>query len=143
MEDELFNTYSLLLEKTFRQVKRYAKRKFKEMKLGVTVDQWAILKMLNEENQLSQKEISEAIFKDNATLTRIIDLLCKKGLTQRVADANDRRKFRIHLTSNGKKKVEEIYPKIKAIREKAWENLSPEDFGNFKKILLTIYANLE
>jgi hypothetical protein len=38
--------------------------------------------------------------------------------------------------------VEECLPEVQKIRMKAWENLSPDDFGEFKRILESIYENL-
>lgn len=142
MEENYFNYYSFLLERTSRRVKQYAQKEFKTQNFGITVDQWAILKKLNENNGLSQSELAEMTFKDTPTLTRIIDLLCEKGLTHRQVDEHDRRKFIVALTELGKNKIYELSPKIDLIRKKAWENLSVEDFDYFKKILDTIYQNL-
>jgi DNA-binding MarR family transcriptional regulator len=56
---------------------------------------------------------------------------------------NDRRSFHIHLTELGKNRVAEWNPKMSEIRMKAWENLSEEDYLNLKRILNTIYTNLD
>lgn len=143
MEEPFFNHYSFLLDRTSRRVKQYAQQQFKLQNFGITVDQWLILKKLNETDNLSQSELAEIAFKDTPTLTRIIDLLCEKGLTERRMDTQDRRKFIVHLTELGQAKVEELSPKIDLIRQKAWENLSKVDFDHFKKVLETIYNNLE
>jgi DNA-binding MarR family transcriptional regulator len=59
-----------------------------------------------------------------------------------VPHPQDRRSFQLHLTDSGLEKVSELKPKILEIREKAWENLTPKDFEEFKRILDTIYQNL-
>jgi DNA-binding MarR family transcriptional regulator len=143
MTEERYNSYSFLLDRTARRVKQYAQQKFKELNLNVTVDQWLLLKHLYENKSMKQNELAELLFKDNPTLTRIIDLLCDKGLTVRKQHPDDRRSFHVELTKQGKKKVEEMKPRIKDIRLKAWEGLSEKDFGHFKKVLDTIYRNLE
>jgi hypothetical protein len=38
--------------------------------------------------------------------------------------------------------VKALKPQIATIRQKAWENLNEKDFGEFKRILNTIYDNL-
>jgi hypothetical protein len=48
----------------------------------------------------------------------------------------------LHLTATGVGKVTALRPQILKIREKAWENLSDQDFQEFKRILDTIYQNL-
>lgn len=143
MNDEMYNAYSFLLDRTARRVKQYAQQKFKELKFRITVDQWLVLKHLYENDSMKQNALAELLFKDNPTLTRIIDLLCKKGLTVRNPHPNDRRCYLVSLTKAGRKKVELLIPKVRAIRLKAWEGLSERDFTHFKKVLNTIYKNLE
>lgn len=143
MTQELFARYSFLLDRTARKVKQYAQQQFKQGDFDVTVDQWLILKNLSENRHLSQTELANLVFKDHPTLTRIIDLLCKKGYVERVPHPMDRRSFQLHLTEIGVSKVAEIKPKVLEIREKAWENLNETDFEEFKRILNTIYQNLD
>ena len=143
MNEELYNSYSVLLDRTARRVKQYAQQKFKELDFNVTVDQWLVLKHLNDDEEMKQNELAEKLFKDNPTLTRIIDLLCEKGLTIRKQHPSDRRSFYVALTKQGRSKVELMKPKIQKIRLKAWEGLSREDFKHFQKVLDTIYKNLE
>jgi DNA-binding MarR family transcriptional regulator len=141
-DDETYNAYSFLLDRTARRVKQYAQQKFSELGFNVTVDQWLVLKNLYESDQMKQNELAEKMFKDNPTLTRIIDLLCEKGLTTRKIHPSDRRSFIVELTKDGRKKVEQMKPQIRQVRLKAWEGLTDKDFKKFKKILNTIYENL-
>lgn len=140
--DEKYNAYSFLLDRTARRVKQYAQQRFKEMGFNITVDQWLVLKQLYENKQIKQNELAERVFKDNPTLTRIIDLLCDKGLAERRMHPGDRRCFMVSLTPKGRKKVNDLLPKIQEVRLKAWDGLSRTDFNQFKRILNTIYANL-
>lgn len=143
MTQEVFARYSFLLDRTARRVKQYAQQQFKQGEFDVTVDQWLVLKNLSENGPLSQTELANLVFKDHPTLTRIIDLLCKKGYVERVTHPQDRRSFQLYLTSTGVSKVSELKPQVLKIREKAWENLNEKDFEEFKRILNTIYENLE
>jgi DNA-binding MarR family transcriptional regulator len=143
MTQEQFSKYSFLLDRTARRVKQYAQRKFKLEDFDITVDQWLILKNLSENELMSQAEMAQILFKDQPTLTRIIDILTKKGYVERVPHPNDRRSFQLVLTQSGAEKVEELKPKVSEIRQKAWENLNEGDFEEFKRILNKIYDNLE
>jgi DNA-binding MarR family transcriptional regulator len=91
---------------------------------------------------MHQSELADVTFKGTPTLTRIVDLLCEKGLAERVMDPTDRRKFKVNLTQSGHQKVEEMIPEVSKIRKAAWVNLLPEDFKHFKYVLETIYKNL-
>jgi len=138
-----FDSYSYLLDRTARRVKQYAQQKFSAENFNITVDQWLILKNLDNDRYLKQIELAELTGKDTPTLTRIIDLLCKKGFTERVIHKTDRRSFTVHLTENGKQILNELSPKVDDIRMKAWEGLSEADYEDLKRILNKIYQNLE
>jgi DNA-binding MarR family transcriptional regulator len=142
MNEEAYNSYSFLLDRTARRVKQYAQQRFNELGFNITVDQWLVLKHLSENQETKQNELAELLFKDNPTLTRIIDLLCDKGLTERKMNPSDRRSFMVKLTKEGAKKVDQLKPKVKDIRLKAWDGLSERDFTQFKKVMNTIYQNL-
>jgi DNA-binding MarR family transcriptional regulator len=142
MNDELYNAYSLLLDRTARRVKQYAQQQFKEMGFNITVDQWLVMKNLHDHPEMKQNELAELLSKDNPTFTRIVDLLCKKELVARKVHPDDRRSFQLSLTATGIKKVEQMKPKVKRVRLKAWDDLSEKDFNTFKRILNTIYKNL-
>src|SRR6476661_1241340 len=110
MANEIFNTYSYLLDRTNRRIKQFAQKRFKEENFDITVDQWLILKSLNTANDQNQSELAELTGKDHPTLTRIIDILCKKELVERKQLPTDRRCYIIHLTEKGKQKMVEWAP---------------------------------
>ncbi|PRD56957.1 MarR family winged helix-turn-helix transcriptional regulator [Sphingobacterium gobiense] len=142
MKKEQYTQYSFLLDRTARRVKQYAQTSFSEKAFDITIDQWSILKVLYNEDPMTHKELAEKTGKDQPTLTRIVDIIIKKELVERVGHPEDRRCLLIQLTTNGEKKVKALSPEVAQIRMKAWENLSEEDFKNFTRILNTIYDNL-
>jgi DNA-binding MarR family transcriptional regulator len=142
MKDERYSSYSFLLDRTARRVKQYAQQRFNEMGFNITVDQWLVLRHLYEKGQMTQTELAALMFKDNPTLTRILDLLCEKKLVLRTVHPQDRRSFMVALTRSGRKKTEQLKPRVKDVRLKAWEGLTERDFNQFKRILDTIYNNL-
>lgn len=142
MLKEKYNQYSLLLDKTARRVKQYAQSAFSEHNFDLTVDQWIVLKNLHENPELTNKEVAELCGKDQPTLTRIVDLLIKKKLVERIPHTQDRRALTLQITKDGEQKIEEIAPKVTEFRMQAWQNLTEEDFDHFTRILNKIYDNL-
>ena len=138
-----YNAYSFLLDRTARRVKQYAQYQFNCQQFGITVDQWAILKNLHQYTDLSQKELADYCGKDQPTLTRIVDILVSKQLVERRANPADRRSFVVHLTKAGIEKVDTLAERISEIRMQAWKHLDEADFEQLKRILNTIYDNLE
>ncbi len=140
---EQYNAYSFLLERTARRVKQYAQYQFNSRKFGITVDQWSILKSLRQHADLPQRELAEYCGKDQPTLTRIVDLLVAKKLVERRPHPLDRRSFVVHLTAIGEQTIDELTADVNEIRMQAWKNLDESDFERLKRILDTIYSNLE
>ena len=143
MLKEKFNQYSFVLDRTARRVKQFAQSSFSNHGIDLTVDQWSVIKTLYEHEDLTHKDLADLCGKDQPTMTRIIDLLIKKGYVMRVEHPTDRRCLHIQLTNTGKDQAKTLAPMVKEFRMKAWENLTDEDFEHFTRILNTIYNNLE
>ena len=141
-EEQLNNVVNFLLEQTVRQMRGYAQRQLDTLQTGITVDQWVILKTIEERKQISQVELAQVSQKDTASITRILDLLQKKGLIQRIDDEYDRRKYMISLTGEGTEFVMRNLPFINRIRGQIVQGLSQEEIQALKSILDKIRQNL-
>lgn len=130
------------VEKMMRAVKEHTVKEFKTHKFPVTKDQWVILKRIADEDGSNQKEIAESTFKDPASLTRILDLLEKKGLVKRESSLNDRRTFIIRLTVDGKRLVDKMIPVVQEIRKRALKGISKSEEEIAKKVMGKIYNNI-
>ncbi len=126
-----------------KKIKNYFQKKFDEAGIDLTVDQWLVLHHTAQNEGVNQKELSDIVRKDTATLTRIIDILVKKDILQRKNSEEDRRSFIISLTKNGKEIHDKTYEVVKEGRKKGWQNLSEEDFDNLVRIMETINANFD
>jgi len=135
--------YGFFIERTIKKIRQHFQREMNEANTGITVDQWVILDLVNRKEALSQNEIAELSYKDAPTVTRIIDLLCKKGLLFRTPDASDRRRLKIRLTPTGEQKVEAVYPVVADLRKRGWKGLTDEDFAHLLRILDTIFHNFD
>jgi DNA-binding MarR family transcriptional regulator len=131
-----------ILERTAKRMKQFFQQQLAAAEAGITIDQWVILQVLDRQEGLSQLEIARATYKDAPTVTRIIDLLCQKGLTCRLADPTDRRRFNIQLTPAGRDKIEAVLPVIQAARRQAWQGLPPAELDRLADILNAVFDNL-
>ena len=91
-----------VIYRTALALKSALQRFFKEHGFEITVEQWAIIRHLWEEDGLSQREIAEKTSKDKPNITRMVDALEQKRLVFRQPDPRDRRKYCIYLTKEGK-----------------------------------------
>lgn len=119
------------IEKTNKSVKQYSQREFDQRGMGITVDQWVLLKIIHEGEDLSQQDIAQRSRRDPASITRTLDILGKEGLAGREAALHDRRQRVIRLTDKGKSFVEEHMDFIQAQRK-----LSTKGFTKAEKTLL-------
>ena len=138
----LNNVVNFLMEQTVRQIRNYGQRQLDLLESGITVDQWVLLKIIEEHGQISQVDIAQEALKDTASITRILDLLQKKGLIQRIDDDFDRRKYLISLTADGKDFFNRMLPQISQIRDQVVKGLSKEEIQALKATLNKIRRNL-
>ncbi|MBX2928427.1 MAG: MarR family transcriptional regulator [Saprospiraceae bacterium] len=131
-----------MLERAARRMKQFVQESLSGAGAGITVDQWLVLQELDRQDGLSQLEIAKATYKDAPTMTRIIDLLCEKGLTSRTPDPADRRRFSIGLTSAGRQKIAEVLPVIQAARREAWGALSEKEITELSRMLEVVFNHL-
>lgn len=140
--EQLNNVVNFLLEQTVRQMRGYAQRQLDMLQTGITVDQWVLLKIVEERKQISQVELAQVSNKDTASITRILDLLQKKNLIQRIDDEHDRRKYLISLTGEGESFVARNLPFVNRIRSQIVQGLSQDDIRTLKDILDKIRHNV-
>jgi len=122
--------------------RKFSRQNFLKVVDDITIDQKLILQYLNDHPELNQNKIAELVFKDNASLTRMIDLMVKKGFLNRSINPDDRRRFKIELTPNGKEVLEKLAPVIVENRKKAFDGISEEELTQLKQTLNKIVSNL-
>ncbi len=131
------------MDKTLKIIKLNYLKAFKSLGLNFTAEQWVILDMLYRKDGISQTDLASASFKDAPTVSRIIDLLVKKGLVKRERFDNDRRRYKVFLTDKGKADYELALPKVHQLREQGWQGLSDEDYDTYLRIMNQIFKNFE
>lgn len=101
--ENLNNTLLYSLDKCFRTYNQFAQRNVRKAGYDITIDQWLILKSVAENPNITQNDIGKIVFKDNASITRIIQLLVKQGYLTREIHPLDRRRVNLTLTKSGQK----------------------------------------
>ncbi|MGN6165915.1 MAG: MarR family winged helix-turn-helix transcriptional regulator [Ginsengibacter sp.] len=129
------------LDKTIKTYRQFAQKRFVEEGLDITIDQWLVLNAIAERPDISQLEIAEKVFKDAASITRIIDLLIKKKYLQRETHNSDRRRFSLGLTEDGKGLIKNISKVVKQNRAKALRGITEKELVQMKQTLTQIIDN--
>lgn len=137
------DTSGFVLERTARKMKQFVQERLTQAGAGITVDQWLVLQELDRSDGQSQLDIAKATYKDPPTMTRILDILVDKNLVHRAADANDRRRFSILLTQEGRHKIEEVLPLIRSARREAWGGLDEFEMAELTRMLDAVFQHLQ
>lgn len=111
-------------------------------KYDITTSQWAILKLLDSKNLLTQTQIAKELSGDRATVGDIIQRLYEKGYIEKTSDKNDRRVYVVCITQKAKNIIEDIERMAADVTKKALEGLSENDKQILYKSLSQIIDNL-
>lgn len=129
------------IEKAIKEYRKVSQKNISKIIKDITIDQCLVLIILSKDANISQTGIAELIFKDNASITRIIELMIKKDYLTREINPSDRRKFNLEITKKGKNTIELLSPVIKKNRQTALQNLSPEEIETLDLLLNKIILN--
>jgi DNA-binding MarR family transcriptional regulator len=75
--------------------------------LGITPDQFTVMRTLLEKEGITQRELAQAMSSDPNTVASLIERMQLASLVRREPDTKDRRARRLHLTPVGRRKYEE------------------------------------
>lgn len=137
IENVIFYT----IDKSIRSYRVFAQKRLREHGYSITIDQWLILKVLMENPGIMQQEVAELVFKDNASITRIIDLLVKSNYLKRTVNPKDKRKSNLKVTRAGEKTMMEVEKIVLENREIALKGISAEDMEVANRVLNQIIEN--
>ncbi len=129
------------LEKSIKTYRKYAQSKINSMGFDITIDQWLVLKTLQENDKPSQNQIAEMVFKDMASITRIIEILVQKKYIKRKFNPSDRRKFELEITKEGNDIIEDIHPLVIENRKQALKGLKVAEVKTLKTQLEKLIDN--
>ena len=131
------------IEKAIKTYRQFAQNELKYSGLAIKVDQWLTLNCLNENPQITQKELAEAVFKDTASITRIIELLVKAKYIRRNINKDDKRKSNLSITELGLEIIDKASPIVNNYRNKALKGIGLAKEEHVKMVMKTIIKNCQ
>ena len=129
------------VDKAIKSYRQLAQQRLTRAGYDLTVDQWLVLNMLRQTPGASQQEIADKVFKDNASVTRMVDLLVKKGFVKRSPSKSDRRKTLIELTYAGKNLIQKAGVVVKRYRRDALTGIPSAELARMQATLKKIISN--
>lgn len=110
------------------------KRAF-EREVGISAGTWLLLRVLVEEDGISQGEVSDRFEVDPSRVTRLAQRLEKEGLLRRKRDPEDNRVVRLHATEEGRRLIGSCQERREEFEERIRREFSPEELAEFRRVL--------
>ena len=105
---------------------------------GVTTNQYVILALLAERDQVPQQDLVERAASDPNTIRPVLMTLERKGLVTRGRDPNDGRARRVGLSKKGQRVFEQLRQDSQPFRDRLTAALGSGDADNLVRSLRQI-----
>ena len=129
------------LDKAIRQYRRLAQTNIDNAGVDITIDQWLVLRVIEETDDLTQSDIAERVFKDQASVARMIRLLLERGLLTAEPLPHDGRRTQLRVSDAGYRTLEAVEPVVLHNRAVALHGLSENDLNTLRYLLEQISSN--
>ncbi|MEO7257522.1 MAG: MarR family transcriptional regulator [Sphingomicrobium sp.] len=110
--------------------------------LGVTRAQWRVLAKLNRMPGLRQVDLAEYLDMEAITLCRIVDRLAEAGLVERQADPQDRRAWKLVLTTKSRPLVKKLGVLADDLADEAFGGMATDKREAMRAALAQIRDNV-
>ncbi len=110
---------------------------------GVTRGQWYFLRVLWDEDGVSQRELSARVGMMEPTTVIALRSMEKAGLIRRVRSAADRRKAQVWLTPKAKRLRDRLLLIARGINEDANAGINRDEIAVFQRVIARMTANLD
>ncbi len=109
---------------------------------GVGIGQWYFLRILWEEDGLTQRELSQRVGMMEPTTVTALNGMEKTGLISRVRNTDDRRKVNVYLTDKGRALKAQLLPRAAEVNARAAADLTPDEIDMLRRLLTKVKARL-
>lgn len=108
---------------------------------NVTPEQWSIISILSKDIPITQKNLAKMLSKNQTTITRLIQLLERKELVEKVYNSTDKRSQNITLSKKGDELKEILIPIVKEANIHVTSNLNDKEVEYLKLLLQKLYRD--
>ena len=111
---------------------------------GLDIPEWRVLATLGFRHEpCSAQYVADCTRTHKSTISRAVTSLLKRQIIERVENADDRREFRLQLTSKGADLYEELIPRLLRREQEILSCLSAQERKDFARLLGKIETSLD
>jgi DNA-binding MarR family transcriptional regulator len=115
-----------------------------QARYGLDIPEWRVLATLGfRKEACSAQYISQCTRTHKSTISRAVTALLERELIERVANADDRREFRLRMTRKGKALYDELIPRLLRREQEILACLSARERKEFGRLLGKIETSLD
>jgi MarR family transcriptional regulator for hemolysin len=129
------------IDKAIKTYRQFAQEQLKKANIDITIDQWLVLNTIAEQPGISQAHIADHVFKDDASVTRIIEKLVENKFLKRNFHETDRRMISLKITIKGIDVIRKVNRVAVKYRATALDGLSKKEIELTEETLLKIINN--
>ncbi len=108
---------------------------------GLSVTQWRVMAALGRFAPLTASDVGQRIVMDKVAVSRAVAGLMKRGLVERSADLDDRRRASLHLTPKGRAMHADIVPLALKYEAELYQALSAEERQTLNGLCDRLFAH--
>ena len=109
---------------------------------GVSSGQWRFLRVLWQEDGLTQRELSRRVGMREPTTVIALKSLEKSGFVRREQSTEDRRRVHVYLTPLAKRLEKKLLPAVAEVNRIATDGLTPKEVDQLRRLLIKVGTNL-
>lgn len=125
-----------------KEILRTLRERFQDEEIGLTIEQYFILNILDNEDGLILQELAEIIDRDKSAVLRHIDGLEENHFLTRVTDSRDKRRKLLLVTKRGMKTLEKARAIDNELNTTLNEQIDEIDVDEFEDALSNMYEFL-
>jgi DNA-binding MarR family transcriptional regulator len=107
-------------------------------RFGIDIPQWRVLATLSTGNGWTAKAIVASTRTHKSTISRAVEALTERGLIERVQSPDDKRTYRLRLTTQGRRLFREIEPMVLDYERRLMEELGETDGRRLEKAISSL-----
>lgn len=140
LDKELYcHTLGCRLGYAVKAMMRLLKKRFSQHEVELTLEQYFILNILDNEEGLILQELAEIVGRDNSAVVRHINKLEKNHFITRATDPEDKRRKLLIVTKPGVKILDKARQLEKQVNDDVTRHIEKQKLQNMVKTLSEIY----
>ena len=135
------NSFGFLLRQTYQAFLRILEEKIAPY--NVTTPQWFFLRVLWEEDGITQRELSEKVGITESTTVAAMKVMQRRGFVLCASDKSDKRRKKVFLTDAGRELRNVLLPHAYSVHMASKEGLSESQVSSTREVIQHMKKNLE